>query len=84
MPPIVINFREKLQLRFTVFVPIMTDYNAPTPSGIAQYRNIILDYLRIVTGSELDIKTDGSQIVSQLWVNVPVQQQPLQPGQSAN
>ena len=65
-------------------MPIVTDYNAPTLSGVAQYLNIILDYLGIVTRSELNIKTDCSQIVSQLWVNIPVQQQPLQLGQSAN
>ena len=82
--PVVVNFREKLQFRFTIFIPIMADHNAPTPSCVAQYFNIILDYLGIVTGRELNIKTNGSQIVSQLWVNIPVQQQPLKLGQSAN
>ena len=79
-----VDFREEMHFRFKSLVLIMADYNAPTPSSVTQYFNIILDYLGIVTGSELDIKADGSQIISQLWVNIPVQQQPLQLGQSAN
>ena len=55
----------------------MANNYTPAPSGIAQYLYIIFDYLGIVTRSELDIKADCSQIIGQLWINVPIQQQPL-------
>ena len=69
-----VDFREELHFRCKTFVFVVADYNEATPSRVAQDLDITLNYLGIVAGSELNIETNGSQIVSQLWVNITVQQ----------